>query len=57
VEGWTALMFAAQNYHPQTVGVLLEHKAAVDLQDANGNTALWKAVFQSRNYDIKQFLE
>jgi ankyrin repeat protein len=31
------------------VKTLLAHGAVVDIQDAHGNTPLWRAVFESKN--------
>ena len=45
---WTPLHFAAQEYRPEATELLLQHGAAVDVQDAYGNTPLWRAVFASR---------
>jgi ankyrin repeat protein len=44
----TPLHFAARNYRTQIAEVLLQHGADVDVQDMHGNTALWRAVFESR---------
>ncbi|HZS99231.1 MAG TPA: ankyrin repeat domain-containing protein [Terriglobales bacterium] len=44
----TPLHFAARNYRTQIAEVLLQHGASVDVQDVHGNTALWRAVFESR---------
>lgn len=46
-KGWTALHFAAQEYHCGIVKLLLEHGASIDIEDANGNTPLWQAVFNA----------
>lgn len=44
----TPLHFAARNYRTQIAEVLLQHGADVDVQDMHGNTALWRAVYESR---------
>ncbi|MBC6613317.1 ankyrin repeat domain-containing protein [Hymenobacter sp. BT507] len=46
--GWTALHFAAQAYAVEMAALLLEAGARVDVSDAYGNTALWRATFESR---------
>jgi uncharacterized protein len=43
----TPLHFAARNYRPQIAAALLQHGANVDAQDIHGNSALWRAVFES----------
>ena len=45
---WTPLHFAAQAYSPDVIETLLEAGANPDLQDSFGNTALFRAVFNSR---------
>ena len=44
----TPLHFAAREYRPELAKLLLDHGAAVDVPDAHGNTALFRAVFDSR---------
>jgi ankyrin repeat protein len=44
----TPLHFAARNYRTPIAEVLLQHGAHVDVQDFYGNTALWRAVYESR---------
>jgi ankyrin repeat protein len=46
--GYTALHFAAQNFHVETVKALLKAGAAVDVPDNFGNSALGRATFNSR---------
>jgi uncharacterized protein len=46
--GYSALHYAAQDYHPEMVSLLLARGATVDLVDAHGNTPLWRATFNSR---------
>lgn len=46
--GWTALHFAAQAYAVEMAALLLAAGASVDVSDAYGNTALWRAAFESR---------
>jgi len=46
--GWTALHFAAQNGDISIARILLENGAKVDIKEEYGNTALGKAVFNSR---------
>lgn len=46
--GWTPLHFAAQRYAIEIATLLIQHKAAIDVQDVFGNTPLWRAVFESR---------
>lgn len=45
--GWTPLHFAAQEGSVDGIKALLECHAKVGLFDANGNTALFRAVFNS----------
>ncbi len=45
---WTALHFAAQEDDASMVGLLLQGGAEVDVKDDNGNTPLWRAVFDSQ---------
>ena len=44
----TPLHFAARNHRTQIAEVLLQHGAQIDVQDLYGNTALWRAVYESR---------
>lgn len=46
--GFGALHFAAQDYLPHVVSLLVSAGAAVDLVDVHGNSPLSKAVFNSR---------
>ncbi|WP_217505211.1 ankyrin repeat domain-containing protein [Streptomyces lunaelactis] len=46
--GWTPLHFAAQAQAPLAAEALLAAGASVDVADRHGNTALSKAVFNSR---------
>jgi uncharacterized protein len=46
--GWTPLHFAAQSHSAAVLEILLDAGAKVDAQDKHGNTALWRAVFESR---------
>ena len=46
--GWTALHFAAQAYAVDMAALLLAAGTQVDVPDAYGNTALWRAAFESR---------
>src|SRR5438309_662637 len=46
--GWSPLHFAAQNNDAGMVGTLLRHGASLSIRDANGNTALSRAVFNYR---------
>lgn len=50
-QGLVALHFAAQEFHPEVVGLLLERGASVDPRNSFGNTPLWTAVFNSRGRD------
>jgi ankyrin repeat protein len=56
--GNAALHFTAQNYSLEILQILLINKAEVDIQDINGNTPLFKAVFNSNGKGavIKQLL-
>lgn len=47
-EGWSPLHFAAQESSVAAIRTLLECGAKVDLKDSNGNTALFRAVFNSK---------
>ena len=51
-EGWTALMLSARNSKTdsseETVKIILEHGAKVNIQEKNGSTALMMAVISSR---------
>jgi ankyrin repeat protein len=47
-QGWTPLHFAAQECSVAGTKALLECGAKVDLIDSNGNTALFRAVFNSK---------
>jgi len=44
----TPLHFAAREYRVAVAKLLLEHSAQVDAQDFHGNTALFRAVFDSK---------
>lgn len=44
-QGWTALHFAAQAGKTEIASVLLESGADPNIQDAFGNSPLWRAVF------------
>lgn len=46
--GWSALHYAAQDYSLDIAKFLLENGALVNNQDENGNTPLFKAVFNSK---------
>jgi ankyrin repeat protein len=46
--GWTALHFAAQEYRPELVRLLVQSGADLSLRDENGNSPLWAAVMHSR---------
>jgi uncharacterized protein len=46
--GWSPLHFAAQEWSAPVAAILIEMGAAVDLQNENGNTAVFNAVFNSR---------
>ena len=47
-QGWTPLHFAAQEGSVLGIIELLRCRAKTDLKDSNGNTALFRAVFNSR---------
>ena len=47
--GFTPLMYCIQNDRPEMADFLLEKGADVDRENALGNTALFYAVFHSRN--------
>ena len=47
-QGFVALHFAAQEYFPGIVRLLLESGATVDAENDWGNTPLWTAVFNSQ---------
>jgi hypothetical protein len=46
--GWTPLHFAASNNAAECVRLLLDRGAKVDIQDAHGNSPLWRATFASQ---------
>jgi ankyrin repeat protein len=46
--GWTPLHFAARNYQVDIAGALIGAGAPVDTADIDGNTPLFRAVFESR---------
>ena len=50
INGYTALHYAAQNYHLDIAKILLKNHANVDICDQYGNTPLFKAVFNSYNF-------
>lgn len=45
--GWYPLHYAAQNYLPKVVNMLIENGALLEVKDDYGNTPLWRAVFAS----------
>ena len=47
-QGFTALHFAAQGYHPGVAAALLDAGASIDPVNTFGNTALWIATMNSR---------
>lgn len=47
--GWTPLHFAAQAQRADIAIELLAHHAVVDAVDVQGNTPLWRAVFNYRS--------
>jgi ankyrin repeat protein len=55
--GWSALHFAAQAVSSCVTEALLAAGAQTELKDSFGNTALWRAVFESRgNGSVIQLL-
>src|SRR5258708_4974822 len=46
--GWTPLHFSAQAQNPEIATLLLDAGAPVDAPDSHGNTALSRAVFESK---------
>ncbi|GHT22424.1 hypothetical protein FACS189430_04190 [Bacteroidia bacterium] len=52
--GYSALHFAVQENNVDIVLKLIEKKSVIDIQDTNGNTPLWRALFnrQSTNPQI-----
>jgi len=55
--GWSALHFAVQGKNLEVSEYLLQHGASVDLRDAYGNTALWRAAFDARgSYGLVRLL-
>jgi len=55
--GWSSLHFAAQAVSSGVTEVLLAGGAQTELKDSFGNTALWRAVFESRgNGSVIQLL-
>jgi ankyrin repeat protein len=46
--GKSALHYAAQEYYPAIVALLINHNANVNIADNHGNTPLHEAVFSSR---------
>lgn len=45
--GWTALHFAAQSSHFETIDLLLEYKADPNIHDKQGNGPLWTAAMNA----------
>jgi len=55
--GWSALHFAVQEKNTEMAEHLLQYGASANLQDAYGNTPLWRAAFEARgSYDIVRLL-
>lgn len=48
-DGWTPLHLCAQNYSVHVASLLLEHGADCNIKDNHGNTAIFRAVFFSKN--------
>jgi ankyrin repeat protein len=46
--GWAPLHYAAQNHNIDIANILLSAGAEVDVIDEHGNSALWRAVFDSK---------
>lgn len=47
--GWSALHFAAQNQNSELIQFLINNGAKIDAVDNNGNTPLFRAVFNYRD--------
>jgi len=55
--GWSALHFAAQEYSTPITDLLLKNGAVIDIKDNNGNTPLFRALFNSKgNGDVIKLL-
>ena len=54
--GYTALHFAVQEQHISVIELLLQNKIQIDLQDQNGNSALWRAAMDEVAVPIIQKL-
>ena len=52
----TALMYACRQGHVETVAVLLDHGASMDLRSARGSTALFEAVIENREEVVQHIL-
>lgn len=50
--GFTALHFAVQEQHVESITYLLLHKIEIDTQDKYGNSALWRAVLNDVSIEI-----
>ena len=55
--GWTALHFAAQGFNEEAILFLLKNKANPNLQNNDGNTPLWVALFNCEGQKTKIFDE
>ncbi len=56
VNGYTALMLAAEQGHTETVNLLIERGASPDVQGVEGSTALMQAAFHNRSGAVQALL-
>ena len=55
-DGFTALMYAAQNEEPEVLRILVSHKAEINLAAKNGRTALMEAANAEELENVKVLL-
>lgn len=54
--GFSALHFAVQEQHVESINLLLTHHISIDLKDNYGNSALWRAVMNDVSVEIIEIL-